>query len=119
MTTALLVIDHGSKRPAANAMLDDVVLGLGLKRPGLIVEMAHMELAEPTIEMGIQACVDRGATYIVAHPFMLSPGRHATEDIPRMVAAAMTRHPSVEYEVVSYLGVHDKLLDVVLDRAGL
>ena len=119
VTTALLIVDHGSKRQAANDMLEDVACGLREKRPGLLVEIAHMELADPTIEMGIQSCVDFGATFIVVHPFMLSPGRHATEDVPRMVAQAMIRHPNVGYRVVDYLGVHDKLLDVILDRADL
>ena len=119
MTTALLIIDHGSKRESANIMLEDIAAGIRQKRPGLIVEISHMELAEPTIEMGLQSCVDQGATYIIAQPYMLSPGRHATEDIPRMVDVAMKRHPAVEFEVVECLGVHSYLMEVVLERAGL
>ena len=119
MPTALLIIDHGSVQPAANAMLEDVAAILRRKRPDLIVEIAHMELAEPTIQQGIDACVRSGATEIVAHPYMLAPGRHATQDIPRMVQAAAGNHPGVVVRVTTPLGLHDKIGEVVLERAGL
>ena len=119
MSKALLVIDHGSKVEAANLMLEEVVGLLRGQKPGLIVEGCHMELAGPDIETGIKACVDAGATEIVAHPFMLSPGRHSTSDIPRMVEEAAKAHPQVSVSVTSCLGVHPKIGEVILERAGL
>ena len=116
---AILVIDHGSLVEAANHMLETVVMRMQEKRPDLIVEMAHMELAKPSIEDGISACVERGATHIVAHPYMLSPGRHATKDIPRMVEAVAQRYPQVSIQTSPPLGVHDKVIEVALERAGV
>ena len=88
MPTALLIVDHGSRRTESNEMLYDVGDILQKKRPELIVQIAHMELAEPTIPQAVEACVQEGATEIIVHPYMLSPGRHATEDIPRMAHEA-------------------------------
>ena len=119
MSKALLVIDHGSKVEAANLMLEEVVELLRGQKPGLIVQGCHMELAGPDIEAGIKSCVDAGATEIVAHPFMLSPGRHSTSDIPRMVEEAAKAHPHISVSVTSCLGVHPKIGEVILERAGL
>lgn len=119
MTTALLVIDHGSKRKAANDMLLEVVESLRKQRPGLIVFGAHMELAAPTIEDGVNYCVEKGATHIVAHPYMLSPGRHAVEDIPELVKGVLLTHPHVTYAVTGPLGLDDLLVELVLKRASL
>ena len=47
-----------------------------------------MELAEPSIAEGFADCVRAGATEVVAFPYMLSPGKHVTRDIPRLVAEA-------------------------------
>ena len=116
---ALLIIDHGSKRNAANDMLFTVVKELQKKRPSLIVEGAHMELASPTIEEVIDVCVQKGATHITAHPYMLAPGRHATADIPNMVEEAMKKHPTIPYTLTPPLGVDDLLLDLILKRAAL
>lgn len=119
MPQALLIVDHGSRRPQANNMLKDVAQLVRQKRPDLIVHIAHMELAEPTIAQGVQACVDDGATHIVVHPYMLSPGRHATQDIPQMAQDAAKNFPHVTITTTAPLGLHEKLAEVVLERTNL
>jgi sirohydrochlorin ferrochelatase len=116
---ALLIVDHGSKRHEANDMLQHVGLICKDLRPELIVHTAHMELSEPTIEQGFDQCVKDGATEVIVHPYMLSPGRHATTDIPNMVAAAARKHPGVTLKVTPPLGLDKKIGEVILDRAGL
>ena len=85
----------------------------------VIVGYAHMELAEPGIGVGFDECVRRGATEVVAFPYMLSPGKHSTRDIPRMVTEAASKHPGVKYSVTPAFGIHEKLGEVVLERAGI
>ena len=119
MPTAILIVDHGSRRQEANDMLSGVGDIVKKQRPDLIVNIAHMELSEPTIAQGVQKCIDDGATEIIVHPYMLSPGRHATSDIPRMADAAAAPYPNVSVRVTGPLGLHDKLGEVILERAGL
>ena len=119
MPTALLIVDHGSKVPEANQMLEKVADLARLKAPGIPIHISHMELAEPSIEKGFAACVSDGADNIVVHPYMLSPGRHAASDIPRMVAEVAAGFPEVSFSVSPPLGIHEKIVDVVLERAGL
>lgn len=90
-----------------------------LAGPEVIVRPAHMELAEPTIEQGFTSCVEGGASEVVVFPYMLSPGRHSIEDIPEMVAAVAARHPGVSFHVTPAFGVHKKLADLILSRAGI
>tara|TARA_Y100001970_G_C14170873_1_gene824073 strand:- start:787 stop:1152 length:366 start_codon:yes stop_codon:yes gene_type:complete len=117
--TALLLIDHGSKKKAANDMINDIVNLIILKKPHVIVVGAHMELASPTIEDGINECIKQGAKNIIAQPFMLSPGRHTTEDIPQMVAKIAKNFPDINISTSSHLGVHPLLVDIILERAGI
>jgi hypothetical protein len=114
----LVVVDHGSKRAAANEMLVEV--GLMFKRvSGLgIVEPAHMELCEPTIEQAFDRCVEQGATVVVVHPYFLSPGRHSTTDIPALAGAAAARHPGVKFHVTQPLGLDEKIAAVMVERIG-
>jgi sirohydrochlorin ferrochelatase len=116
---AILLIDHGSKREEANEMLA-CVRGMVQEQagPDVLVGYAHMELAEPTIAQGIAECVKRGATEVVAFPYMLSPGKHSTRDIPRMIDEAAKAFPDVKFSVTPAFGVHEKLGEVVLERAG-
>lgn len=116
---ALLIVDHGSVRKEANDMLADVAKILRDLRPATPVHFAHMELSEPTIAQGFERCVQDGATEVIVHPYMLSPGRHATQDIPRMVGEAAAKFPGVTFRVTEPLGLDRKIGEVVLERAGM
>ncbi len=82
-----------------------------------IVEHAHMELAEPSIKDGFDACVRRGATRVIVSPFFLSPGRHWRDDVPTLVAEAAAPHPGVEFIITAPLGAHPLLVTVLEERA--
>lgn len=114
--TGIIIVDHGSKRAEANAMLDDVVKMYREVSGAAIVEPAHMELAEPSIEQALVRCVERGAKRIVVHPYMLSPGRHSTSDIPRMVNEVAESHPEVRVVVTEPLGVDARIGEVIQQR---
>ena len=116
----ILIVDHGSVRAEANDMLICMSnLLQTMAGPEVVVRYAHMDLAEPDIRRGFTDCVEAGATDITVFPYMLPPGRHSTADIPRMVAAAASAFPRVTFSVTPAFGVHEKLAELILDRAGI
>lgn len=115
----LLLVDHGSRFQEANDMLADVAAMLRRLSGQDCIHHAHMELAEPTIRQGYETCIREGATAVVVHPYFLSPGRHSMSDIPRMVAEVALAFPGVAYCVTEPLGLHPKICEVVLERAGI
>lgn len=113
---AVILVDHGSRREESNRLLLEVArLYAGVSGRD-IVEPAHMELAEPSVEQAFDRCVARGATVVVVHPYFLLPGRHWREDIPRLAAQAAARHPGVRWLVTAPLGVHEAIAGVVDER---
>jgi sirohydrochlorin ferrochelatase len=117
---AILIIDHGSMKAEANNMLSNVAnLLQQMVGDGVIVRHAHMELAEPSIGAGFASCIDAGAAEVIAFPYMLSPGKHVTRDIPRLVAEAAGQFPGVAFRVTDAFGVHEKLLEVIAERTGV
>jgi sirohydrochlorin ferrochelatase len=115
---AILLVDHGSRRAEANAQLEDIAIRVRKREPDRIVQIAHMELAPPSIADGIDACVAAGARAIVVHPFLLAPGRHGSHDIPQRVGEVAGRYPEIDIRVSEPLGAHEKLVDVVLQRVA-
>lgn len=116
---ALILVDHGSTVAEANELLQKISERMR-QTPGSgfdIVTHCHMELAEPTILQAFEECVSMGAEEVVIHPYFLAPGKHSTQDIPRMVGDAAASHPGVSYSVSEPLGFHDKIIEVVLERA--
>lgn len=120
MTTGIIIVDHGSRREQSNHMLEEVA-ALFAERFGQkydIVEPAHMELAEPSIATAYARCVARGATSVIVCPFFLGPGKHWTQDIPRLTAEAAAGHPGTRYHIAQTLGIDDLILDLLDKRAS-
>ncbi len=86
------------------------------RSPFLIVQHAHMELAEPTIRQGFETCVAAGVDEIVVVPYFLGPGKHSTADIPRMVEEVAQKHPQVAVRLSPPLGPHPKMGELILER---
>jgi sirohydrochlorin ferrochelatase len=116
----ILIVDHGSQKREANDMLRSMAaLIQTMAGSDVVVRYAHMELADPDIAAGFSSCVQGGATDVTVFPYMLSPGRHSTADIPRMVANVAKAFPNVSFSVTPAFGLHEKLAEVVLERAGI
>jgi len=116
----ILIVDHGSQKREANDMLRVMAdLIQTMAGPDVVVRYAHMELADPDIAAGFSGCVQAGATDVTVFPYMLSPGRHSTADIPRIVANVARAFPKVSFSVTPAFGLHEKLAEVVLERAGI
>jgi hypothetical protein len=97
----ILLIDHGSKRSASNEHIhavarmyertlkerNDVVDGG--EGATTVVRAAHMEISAPSILDALRdVLVADGVAEVVCVPYFLSPGRHATEDVPNLIAEA-------------------------------
>lgn len=111
--SAVIIVDHGSRLRESNDQLLAVVEEYRRRWPGRVVEPAHMELAEPTIAQAFNRCVEQGARSVVVVPYFLAPGRHWTEDIPRLAAEAAAPYPQVRHVVAPPLGLHPLMLDVI------
>jgi len=97
-------------------MFEELVSRFAAQSPFDVVEPAHMELAEPSIETAFRRCVERGAQRVVVMPYFLLPGRHWDQDIPQLTRRAAAAHPGVEYLVASPIGLHPMMLGVIQAR---
>jgi len=117
---AILLIDHGSVRAEANHMLSCAAnLLQHMVGDNALVRYAHMELAEPSIAQGFADCANAGATEVIAFPYMLSPGKHVSRDVPRLVSEAAAPFPSVTFRVTGAFGIHEKLAELIAIRTGI
>jgi sirohydrochlorin ferrochelatase len=112
----VIVVDHGSRRDESNELLLQVAQQFADATGISIVEPAHMELAEPSIDTAFSRCVARGAAMVVVFPYFLLPGRHWNDDIPRLTAAAARKHLGVRYLVTAPFGLHPLMAEVMRQR---
>lgn len=117
MNTALLVVDHGSRKAASNQQLEDIAAHLADLAPNCLVAYAHMEIAEPSIAAAVHDVVQRGATHIHVLPYFLGAGRHISQDIPQLVAEAVSKHQGLSYDIGAALGPDKSLAELLLQRS--
>jgi sirohydrochlorin ferrochelatase len=116
MTTALLLIAHGSRHAEANDDLRQLAQRLR-ERGAAVVVASFLELAEPDIDTGAALCVEQGATRVVLVPYFLSAGVHVQRDLAAARDRLTAAFPSVEFRLAEALGRHPLLVDVVAARA--
>lgn len=116
----LLIIAHGSRRQASNDEVRALARQIANARHPAIadVEVAFLELAEPSIADGLTRCVAKGARDILVFPYFLAAGTHVTYDIPEEIAAFCAKHPQVNIRVTPHLGAAPTLPQAILDLAA-
>ena len=116
----LLLIAHGSRRQASNDEVRQLAERVGQLRGADIaaVEVAFLELAEPSIPEGLARCVAQGAQEIVVFPYFLAAGTHVVSDIPEAIEAFRAQHPGGRIRLTNHLGTSNALPRAILTVAA-
>lgn len=115
----IILIGHGSPKREANNLEHIGRLLHSAIHPGCskgCVKVAYLQFAEPGIADAIKECIHGGAKRIIIHPYFLSSGMHVTKDIPEIIRKAKDMYPDTEFVYTEPLGIHEKLVQVVLER---
>lgn len=107
----ILLIAHGA-RDAAWALPFERLCER-IARQGRIVALAYVERMAPDMAGAARNLVDRGCTHAVVVPLFLGQGSHVREDLPRLVADAMQKHPSLTLRLAPPIGEDPQVLDAI------
>jgi sirohydrochlorin cobaltochelatase len=108
----MLAIGHGTRdNDGREAFLDFVKIyqSLDLSRP---VISCFLELTEPSIQQGIDYCVERGYTEISAVPILLFAARHNKFDVTNELDKAKLRHPQLKFHYGRHFGITNNILEL-------
>jgi sirohydrochlorin ferrochelatase len=109
---ATLIVGHGSQDPEGIREFLQLVELFQQHDSTQIVESGFLEFARPTIQEGLDRCVERGASSIVVLPGVLMAAGHAKNDIPSEVQAARRRHPGIVIHQGRHFHLHPKILQL-------
>lgn len=101
---AIILFSHGSRDPLWRAPIDAVARHITQTAPLRPVCCAFLELIEPSLPQAVAQCVAQGAGHITVVPMFLGTGKHAREDLPRIVADLRATHPHVRLDVQNPIG---------------
>lgn len=113
---AILYICHGSRVKAGQQAALAFIEKTMETNVAPIQEACFLELAEPSIAEGVARCIERGASEIVALPFLLLRAGHANIDIPTELQEVMKAYPHIPLYYGDPIGVDSRMVDVLIDR---
>jgi len=112
----LLMIGHGTKDEEGRQSFIDFAnayQALDSSRP---VVPCFLELTSPTIQEGVDRCVEQGYTELSALPILLFAARHNKFDVTNELDRARARHPQVKFHYGRHFGITPGILDLWRDR---
>jgi len=77
------------------------------------VRLAYLEHMRPSLDQAIGALVSEGAEAIRVVPVFLGQGGHVKEDLPKLLAAARERHPSVQFSLDAAIGEQAAVIEAI------
>ncbi len=111
----VVLVAHGSRSAEANQAHRDLADALA-DRSGWPTMAAFLELADPSIGAAIAEVASRGAKRAVVVPYFLHPGRHQSEDIPRLVSEAALLHPGLAVVMGDAFGADPEVVTLLVGQ---
>ncbi|HEY5857939.1 MAG TPA: CbiX/SirB N-terminal domain-containing protein, partial [Aldersonia sp.] len=116
-TGPLIAVAHGSRDPRSAATMHALVERIREARPSLDVRLSFLDLNAPSVDRTVDGVAADGYTSAVAVPLLLGSAFHARVDLPRLLATARYRRPSLSVLQADVLGTDDRIVRAVRSRA--
>ncbi len=112
----LLLIGHGTRdAEGKETFLDFVAAYQNLDKSRPVIP-CFLELTGPTIQEGVDKCVEQGYTELSALPILLFAARHNKFDITNELDRARQRHPQIKFHYGRHFGITPKILELWRSR---
>ena len=113
MTRAIVLFGHGSREAQWREPMDEVARRIRARVPQVDVRCAFLDLEPPDLATAVDQLIAAGADSIRIVPMFLGVGKHAREDLPRIVEQCRHAHPALHIELQSSVGENTRLLDLL------
>jgi sirohydrochlorin cobaltochelatase len=112
-STAIVLFAHGSRDPLWHKPIEAVAAQINLVSPDTHVVCAYLEISSPDLATAASTLVNRGVQSIAILPLFLGVGKHAREDLPRLVADLQQVHPDVQFNLKPSVGEEARMVDLL------
>ncbi|MGG1401237.1 sirohydrochlorin chelatase [Bacillus salipaludis] len=114
---AILFVGHGSKDQEGNDQVRQFIEAMRQNWDNsILVQTCFLEFEKPTVNQGIDLCVEKGADHIVLIPIMLLQAGHSKIHIPAAIDEAKKKYPEVQFTYGRPIGVHEETFEILKTR---
>ena len=113
MKSALVLFAHGARDAQWSEPFRAMQSAVAGKRPDLTVELAFLEIMQPSLGDCVARLAGDGHGRIVIAPLFLAQGGHLKKDLPRLLKDLGAKHPESDISVLPSIGEVTELLNAI------
>jgi sirohydrochlorin cobaltochelatase len=110
---ALVLFAHGSRDPDWAEPFRAIQRKVSARKPAVTVELAFLQLMEPTLSDVVGRLAGSGHTRVTIAPLFMAEGAHLKRDLAALVATLEQRHPRIEVRLLPAAGEVDGVRDAI------
>jgi sirohydrochlorin cobaltochelatase len=114
-TKAIVLFGHGARDARWREPFDRLTSLWKAQHANTLVELAFLELMQPSLEEAITSLVAAGAVEVVVVPVFFGQGGHLRNDFPALLSACQEKVPGVVLSATSAVGEDEAVLQAIVD----
>lgn len=112
---AIILFGHGARDIRWREPFDRLASLWQTQCPGTTVELAFLEMMQPSLEGAVTSLVAKGATQITVVPVFFGQGGHLRNDFPVLLEECRSKFPDVSLSATQAVGEDLAVLQAIVD----
>ena len=112
---AIILFGHGARDVRWREPFDRLAALWKAQHPDALVQLAFLEMMDPSLEAAVTSLVSVGASEIVVVPVFFGQGGHLRNDFPVLLNSCQEKFPSVKLSATLAVGEDEGVLQAIVD----
>ncbi|MBU3540840.1 sirohydrochlorin chelatase [Polynucleobacter sp. UB-Tiil-W10] len=112
---AIILFGHGARDIRWREPFDRLASLWREQHAGVAVELAFLEMMQPSLEEAVTSLSGLGATHITVVPVFFGQGGHLRNDFPVLLSACQEKFPQITLSTTPAVGEDLAVLQAIID----
>ena len=112
---AAILFGHGARDSRWREPFDQLIQLWRDQQPQTLVELAFLEMMQPSLEAAVKSLVQKGAKDIVVIPVFFGQGGHLRNDFPVLLDQCRQRFPAIQLSATPAVGESPAVLQAIIN----
>ena len=112
---AAILFGHGARDSRWREPFDQLIQLWRDQQPQTLVELAFLEVMQPSLEVAVESLVQKGAKDIVVIPVFFGQGGHLRNDFPVLLEQCRQRFPAIQLSATPAVGESPAVLQAIIN----
>ena len=112
---AIILFGHGARDSRWREPFDRLASLWQSQHPNTLVELAFLEMMQPSLEEAVATLATKGATELTVVPVFFGQGGHLRNDFPVLLETCREKFPKIQLSATPAVGEDLAVLQAIID----